>query len=141
MLARCYNPKNQSFKNYGGRGIEVCKEWRDSFDTFERDMGRPEKAMEIDRIDNFGHYCKENCRWATKKQQGRNRRNNHRYTLGDRLLTLSEAAEEFGWVLSSLQSRIQLQGLTLEEALNKPYKPNLKKRKNKENPDGYQDFL
>ena len=71
MKQRCNNPKNHKFKDYGGRGITYCKEW-EQFENFLDDMGvRPENKT-LDRIDVNGNYCKENCRWATAKQQSRN---------------------------------------------------------------------
>lgn len=74
MRQRCSNPNNQAFENYGGRGIRVCAEW-DSFDRFLRDVGpSPGAGFSLDRINNSGNYEPGNVRWATKKEQQRNRR-------------------------------------------------------------------
>jgi len=73
ILARCSNPKHRSFKNYGGRGIEVCERWH-SFINFRADMGDAPDGMLIDRIDNDGNYEPGNCRWVDPKQSAQNRR-------------------------------------------------------------------
>lgn len=75
MKARCNNPKHEKFKDYGGRGIKVCKEWNDSFINFLNDMGfQPNKSYSIDRIDVDGNYCPENCKWSTPLEQSKNKR-------------------------------------------------------------------
>jgi hypothetical protein len=74
MMRRCYNPKDQAYKNYGGRGILVCQKWH-SFDEFFKDMGPvPSEDVSMDRIDNNKGYEPGNVRWATCKDQAANKR-------------------------------------------------------------------
>ena len=75
---RCYNKNESRYKDYGGRGIQICRRWKDSFVNFLDDIGeRPSKNHSIERINNDGDYTKGNCRWATLKEQSSNKRPRH----------------------------------------------------------------
>ena len=81
MRNRCLNPKNISYKDYGGRGITVCKRWQgpQGFQNFLADMGERPRGKSIDRINANGNYEPGNCRWATKKVQANNKRTSTKY--------------------------------------------------------------
>lgn len=74
MLSRCHNQNNSAYKDYGGRGITVCKEWLHSFEHFFRDTGQKPVGLTLERIDNNLGYFKNNCKWATCVEQNRNQR-------------------------------------------------------------------
>jgi hypothetical protein len=73
MIYRCTNPRDKHWKDYGGRGITVCDRWR-KFENFYADMGGPPPGLSIDRLNNDGNYCKENCAWRTAAEQAKNKR-------------------------------------------------------------------
>ena len=94
---RCYNPHEARYDRYGGRGIKMCDEWRESFQAFydwATENGY-EETLSIDRIDNNGDYCPENCRWSDTQEQARNRSSNIRITIGNATKTLTEWCEIF----------------------------------------------
>lgn len=115
MKKRCLQPKHPAYKNYGGRGITVCKEWM-LFENFINDMGHPEDNCWLDRIDNNQGYFAKNCRWATSKQQANNRRNN---VVIDGI-TLTEASESSSHSVQVLSWRIYKMGMSLQEAMQTP---------------------
>lgn len=95
MKQRCSNKTNKHYNDYGGRGIVVCNSW-ENFEQFLKDMGEKPKGMSLDRIDNDKGYCLDNCRWATPKQQVKNRRNNRVVTYKGETKLLIDWCEEFG---------------------------------------------
>ena len=105
-LARCYNSKNPGYKNYGGRGIAVCQEW-DSFEAFYRDMGPRPIGHTLERKNTNEPYCKNNCKWATQKEQQNNRRNNRFLTYNNKTKTLAQWAEEFNIKYNTLWARLR----------------------------------
>ncbi len=118
MKGRCHNPKNKRYPYYGGRGISVCAEWASSFESFFRDMGfRPSTKHSLDRIDTDGNYEPENCRWADKLTQGRNKRSVMSLTVDGVTKTISEWAAERGIKPSTLSDRVKRLGWDAERAL------------------------
>jgi hypothetical protein len=121
MKQRCLNPKHTAYKNYGGRGITVCAAWVNDYSTFFRDMGeRPSLDHSIDRIDNNGNYEPGNCRWATRIQQGRNRRDNRLLLYKGETKTLSEWSELLGISGITIGHRLDTHGWSVEKALSVP---------------------
>lgn len=97
MKRRCLNPNDRNYPNYGGRGINVCDRWIDSFENFYSDMGpRPPGQYSIERNDNSGNYEPSNCRWATKEEQVNNKRNNIVVVFRGEKMTLSQAVRAAG---------------------------------------------
>lgn len=121
MKARCYNLKDRKFPSYGGRGIKICDRWLE-YKNFYADMGRkPTLQHTIDRIDNDGNYAPENCRWATPKEQARNRRSNHIVTYNGKEMSLIEWEEHLNIRNHSLASRIY-KGWDIKRAFTQPYR-------------------
>src|ERR1043166_3295830 len=108
MAQRCYNPTNPAYPLYGGKGVKICDRWRESFQAFVEDMGpRPSPDHSIDRFpDKNGNYGPGNCRWATSKQQNRNRRDNRILTAFGQSRCLADWAEELGMPARLLALRL-----------------------------------
>ena len=115
MKQRCDNENNKHYSDYGGRGISYCERWTD-FSNFLEDMGEPEKGMSLDRIDNDGDYTPKNCRWATPKEQNRNRRDNVWITFNGKTLIKTDMAREYNLNVDTLDARLK-KGWSLEKAL------------------------
>lgn len=105
MKARCNNPNIKHFKHYGGRGIKVCKQWN-KFESFYKDMGEKPEGLTLERIDTNGNYEPSNCKWATWKEQERNRTNNRLITYRGKTQCLAAWAEEKEIVYSALLWRL-----------------------------------
>ena len=112
MRCRCLCRSQSRWKDYGGRGITICDAWN-SFPQFLADMGERPKGKSLDRIDNTKGYCPENCRWATPKEQARNRRDN---IVVDGLC-LKDWAVLHGTSDGCVFARMR-QGYSLQEAIN-----------------------
>lgn len=109
MIQRCENPNQSQYKNYGGRGIKVCKKWRKDFVAFRKWALKHgyKKGLTIDRINNDGNYEPKNCRFVTAKEQQRNKRNNTLITIKDETKTFSEWCEIAGIGKGCLQKRLK----------------------------------
>lgn len=119
MLRRCSDSKQRCFSSYGGRGITVCDRWKDSFQNFLEDMGeRPSKHHSIEREDNDGHYCPENCVWALPDKQSRNTRRTRMLTHDGKTMCLSDWAKEAGISKVTLSDRLKA-GWSVSKALQK----------------------
>ncbi len=121
MIGRCTTPTHRRFADYGGRGIQVCERWLESVTNFIADMGRrPSADHQLERKDNDGPYAPHNCVWATRTEQGRNKRNNVLMTLAGRTQPMSAWAEELKLPYSTLRRRKARLGWSDEEALMTP---------------------
>lgn len=107
MKNRCYDSNTQAYKDYGGRGINVCDEWKNSFVSFQKwalSNGYQDN-LTIERKNNNGNYCPQNCMWANRTQQGNNKRNNIILTWNNKSQTISQWANELNISASALRAR------------------------------------
>jgi hypothetical protein len=120
MKARCYNRRSAGWKRYGGRGIGVAEQWRDSFDQFLADVGRrPSVEYSLDRIDVDGDYGPDNCRWALQSIQQNNRRDNLRIEAFGEILTPSQWQAKTGIKASAIRNRLDM-GWSSDDAVSRP---------------------
>jgi hypothetical protein len=121
MRDRCNNPNSAAYINYGGRGIKVCEEWN-NFHIFLKDMGLPDKNYSIDRKNVNGNYDKSNCKWSSKTEQSRNKRNTLYFQFNNETASLPELAEKYSQVpLNIIYNRILKKKWTIDKALLEPY--------------------
>lgn len=125
MFDRCTNQNHEAYPRYGGRGISVCERWN-SFESFKEDMGDRPPGTSLDRIDTDGDYCKENCRWATMKEQQRNKKTLRFVTIGQDTRCVAEWAELSGIPYHVILSRLNAEWPTASLLL--PVGSRVKKR-------------
>lgn len=121
MISRCYNPKDKSYDNYGGRGIEMCDEWRTNYQAFENwalSHGFRED-LSIDRIDNDGNYEPNNCRFVTLKENNQNRRSSKFYTINGETKNLQQWCDYYGIKRGTVITRLE-HNWSIEKALTQP---------------------
>lgn len=119
MIARCYNKKHTSYPRYGGRGVVVCDEWRESYQTFVRDMGLRPEGKSLDRINNDGPYSKANCRWVDDYEQNANKRNSLIVECEGKKMALCEVARRYGVPYQKLYNQHRTQGYPLPQAIDR----------------------
>lgn len=120
MIERCHNPNRKGYENYGGRGIAVCDEWRNSFQKFQdwAISNGYRDDLTIDREDNEGSYCPSNCRWISFKDQQNHKRDNHLVTYNGETHNITEWAAITGINRNTLFARLNRLGWSAERALS-----------------------
>jgi hypothetical protein len=126
MKSRCLNTKHEFYKTYSPLGI--CEEWKNSFESFLRDMGERPEGKSLDRINNTKGYYKQNCRWATQRQQCQNRTNNKIVTFNGDKVALFELSERYNVSITLLYNRLKRKW-PIEKALLTPRTENKVRKK------------
>lgn len=124
MKQRCYNPKHDSYKTYGGKGITLCEEWRTDFSAFEKwslehgyDENAPKWECTIDRIDNNRGYSPENCQWVSIQKNLNKRGTCLMYSYKGKTQSLADWSRELGINYNALLSRMHRNGFDFEQAI------------------------
>lgn len=122
MKTRCYNPNYREYHLYGGRGITICPEWKESYVQFLRDVGRrPSPEHTLDRINRNGNYEPGNCHWASKREQSLNRSNTFLIAAFDETQCATDWSRDPRCNVSLAQLRLRIKnGMPPEEAITKP---------------------
>lgn len=128
MKRRCYNKKASNYDRYGGRGIQVCDRWLNSFENFLEDMGEKPDGMTIERLKSNGNYAPENCKWADNIEQANNKSNNRILDFDGKSMTVAQWARELGLSYKTLSLRL-LRGWSVEKTLTGQYGKKLKSQK------------
>lgn len=134
MKSRCENPNVKSYEIYGGRGIQVCAEWNNNFESFQEWAKKTgySDSMTIERIDNDKGYSPENCTWISKSEQSKNRRSCILIEYNGKTQNLTEWCKELGIDYKRVNNRMKKLGMPFEVAISKPVevsKRNMKARK------------
>jgi hypothetical protein len=115
MKRRCYKYGNRHYKNYGGRGITMCEKWKNSFESFYEDMGpKPGKEYSIERNEVDGNYEPGNCRWATRFEQARNKRNNIWVEYKGEKKIIKDWGKQFNMHYQTIKKKLE-RGMTPEQ--------------------------
>lgn len=128
IIDRCCNPFSRDYRRYGAKGIGVCERWKGSFEAFIEDMGWSPAKCSVDRIDNAKGYSPDNCRWATAKEQGRNRSDNKFVEWNGERRCIADWAERIGISPPALQNRLRREW-PIHLALTLPASPNRRVKK------------
>jgi hypothetical protein len=120
MMGRCYDPTDDAYKNYGGRGIKVCDRWHDVRNFISELPDGYQRGLEIDRINNDGNYEPGNVKWSTRVENCTNRRTARKITFDGRIQTLSQWGEEKGLARATLVYRLDYLNWSIERALTEP---------------------
>lgn len=118
MMSRCYWQKHDHYINYGGKGIRISDRWFESFENFLYDMGYCPEGYSIDRIDNNGNYCKENCKWSSNIEQASNRSNVPLHLYNGNMLTIAQISRDSKIPRPTLSAWVNKYGLD-DESLSK----------------------
>lgn len=122
MKDRCYNKKSKDYQKYGGRGISICEEWLRSIQAFKEwsENSGYARGLTIDRINNDGNYCPENCRWATPSVQANNKSTNHIMIIDGVKMNVTECANKYGINRSLLYHRLNDKKMSDFDAVHTP---------------------
>jgi hypothetical protein len=119
MKQRCLNQSKKSYRRYGERGISVCERWASSYSNFVADMGEAPDGLSLDRIDNDGNYEPLNCRWASSKEQSRNKSGIRHITFDSQTMCIRDWEKRLGLSIGGLYHRFR-RGWSIDKALTTP---------------------
>lgn len=128
MKARCHNVNHFAYERYGAKGIHVCDEWMNDYVRFKTDMGDRPDGYTLERIDNSKGYNKENCKWATRKENQTNRSSVKLVNYFGEMLSIAEIARRHNLESATLNSRLKRFNWPLEKAINTPARPIIRKK-------------